>query len=72
MGKKTGPKWKREVVQDHKFDFVDVQEFHDSSCVMRMRYILLFLVVLKSVLVYAADVWTAGMYLTPSRNKPNY
>ncbi|KAI9289732.1 hypothetical protein BC943DRAFT_271906, partial [Umbelopsis sp. AD052] len=46
-------------VQDHKFDYVDVDEFHDSSCLTRTKYMLLFLVVLKSVLVYAADMWTA-------------
>ncbi|CAO3668381.1 unnamed protein product [Umbelopsis ramanniana] len=60
MGAQTaGPKWKREKVQDHKFDFVDVDEFHDPSCLTRTKYMLLFLVVLKSVLVYAADMWTA-------------
>ncbi|KAI8575092.1 hypothetical protein K450DRAFT_263315 [Umbelopsis ramanniana AG] len=60
MGAPTaGPKWKREKVQDHKFDYVDVDEFHDPSCLTRTKYMLLFLVVLKSVLVYAADMWTA-------------
>ncbi|KAG6891293.1 hypothetical protein C0992_009485 [Termitomyces sp. T32_za158] len=32
-----GSKWKREVVADHKFDFVDTREFTDNGFVMRMK-----------------------------------
>ncbi|PFH51417.1 hypothetical protein AMATHDRAFT_175341, partial [Amanita thiersii Skay4041] len=55
----SGPKWKREEVPDHKFDFVDTREFTDNGFVMRMRYLWLYLVVLKSFLVYVSDVFTA-------------
>ncbi|OZJ02471.1 hypothetical protein BZG36_05133, partial [Bifiguratus adelaidae] len=59
----NGPTWKREQIQDHKFDFVDVEEFHDSSLWMNFRYMFVFLVVLKAILVYMADLWTAGYLL---------
>jgi len=54
-----GPQWKREVVPDHKFDFVDTREFTDKGFVMRMKYVWLYLVVLKSFLVYVSDIFSA-------------
>ncbi|CAG8598602.1 16351_t:CDS:2 [Acaulospora morrowiae] len=56
-------KWKRENVPDHKFDFVDVREFERPDCLYRMRYSWVFFTVLKSVLVYVADLWTASALL---------
>jgi hypothetical protein len=52
-------KWKREVVQDHKFDFVDVESFRDNSPILRIKYALLFVLVLKAILIYSLDVGTA-------------
>ncbi|CEI97169.1 hypothetical protein RMCBS344292_11306 [Rhizopus microsporus] len=31
--KARGPKWKRELVSDHKFDFIDIDEFYNTSCI---------------------------------------
>ncbi|CAG8441903.1 2518_t:CDS:2 [Ambispora gerdemannii] len=60
-------KWKlerdREQVQDHKFEFVDVNEFKQRNCLRKLKYSFVFGVVLKSVLVYIADLWTAGILL---------
>ncbi|KAI7897966.1 uncharacterized protein BX663DRAFT_526612 [Cokeromyces recurvatus] len=58
-GNGKGPKWKREVVKDHKFDFVDINEFYDPSCTARTSYIYMFFLILKGFLVYVADLWTA-------------
>jgi hypothetical protein len=55
----SGPKWKREVVPDHKFDFVDTREFTDNGFVMRMKYLWLYVIVLKSFLVYISDIFSA-------------
>lgn len=55
----SGAKWKREEVPDHKFDFVDTREFTDNGFVMRMKYLFLYAVVLKSFLVYMSDIFTA-------------
>ncbi|KAF8639946.1 hypothetical protein AX17_001196 [Amanita inopinata Kibby_2008] len=62
----SGAKWKREEVPDHKFDFVDTREFTDNGFVMRMKYLWLYAVVLKSFLVYVSDVFTAVTMLSTS------
>jgi len=59
-----GGSWKREVVPDHKFDFIDTREFHSKSFGIRMRYLWLYLLVVKSFLVYVSDVYTAVIMLT--------
>jgi len=59
-----GPAWKREVVPDHKFDFVDTREFTDNGFLMRMKYLWVYLVVLKSFLVYVSDIFSATTMLT--------
>ncbi|KAI7872343.1 hypothetical protein BDF14DRAFT_1752371 [Spinellus fusiger] len=56
---RNGPKWKREVVQEHKFEYVDIDEFYDPSCLTRLNYSFVYLAILKSFLVYIADLWTA-------------
>lgn len=60
----NGPKWKREVVQDHKFDFVDVREFHSKAIGLRFRYVWLYVLVIKSFLVYVSDLFTAVTMLS--------
>ncbi|OXG14400.1 vacuolar protein [Cryptococcus neoformans Tu259-1] len=51
--------WKREVVPDHKFDFINVKEFHKGDIWTRIKYILRYVFLLKSVAVYALDIFTA-------------
>ncbi|KAH9179908.1 hypothetical protein EDB89DRAFT_1841466 [Lactarius sanguifluus] len=59
-----GPAWKREIVPDHKFDFVDTREFIDNGFGMRMKYLWVYILVLKSFLVYVSDIFTAVTMLT--------
>lgn len=59
-----GTKWKREVVADHKFDFIDTREFTDNGFVMRMKYLWLYIIVLKSFLVYILDIFSAVTMLS--------
>ncbi|KAI0375753.1 hypothetical protein BV20DRAFT_932901 [Pilatotrama ljubarskyi] len=59
-----GANWKREVVPDHKFDFIDTREFRDNGCGMRMKYLWLYIGVLISFLVYVSDIFTAVTMLT--------
>ncbi|RUS14598.1 hypothetical protein BC937DRAFT_93575 [Endogone sp. FLAS-F59071] len=61
--KSKAPKWQREQVPDHKFDLIDMDEFYDPSCMSRMTYMSVFLVVVKSFALYIADLWTAGIIL---------
>ncbi|CAO1638837.1 unnamed protein product [Sympodiomycopsis kandeliae] len=51
--------WKREEVPDHKFDFIDVRDYHNNGWWTRTRYGLLFALVIKSFAVYIADIYTA-------------
>ncbi|KAF8165455.1 hypothetical protein B0H34DRAFT_762657 [Crassisporium funariophilum] len=60
----SGAKWKREVVPDHKFDFVDTREFTDNGFMMRMKYLWVYIIVLKSFLVYISDIFSAITMLT--------
>ncbi|CEP19849.1 hypothetical protein [Parasitella parasitica] len=69
--KNKGPKWKREIVKDHKFDFVDIDEFYDPSCPMRTSYVFMFVLMLKGFLVYVADLWTAVSLLVIGNSSIN-
>jgi len=59
-----GPAWKREIVPDHKFDFIDTREFTDNGFGMRMKYLWVYIIVLKSFLVYVSDIFSAVTMLT--------
>ncbi|KAI8147719.1 hypothetical protein BJV82DRAFT_593105 [Fennellomyces sp. T-0311] len=63
LKKQKGPKWKRELVPDHKFDYIDVEEFRTHSCYVAFRYMFLYLAIIISILTYVADLWTAGILL---------
>ncbi|WWC68181.1 uncharacterized protein I206_102104 [Kwoniella pini CBS 10737] len=52
--------WKREVVPDHKFDFVNVREFHKTDIWTRIKYIFKYVFLLKSIAVYGLDIFTAS------------
>ncbi|WVQ98312.1 hypothetical protein IAU59_005435 [Kwoniella sp. CBS 9459] len=51
--------WKREVVPDHKFDFINIREFHKTDAWTRIKYIFKYVFFLKSVAVYGFDIFTA-------------
>lgn len=49
--------WKRQKVQDHKFDFIDVEDYVDNSPWRKFKYSLVFAIVIKGILIYCADLW---------------
>ncbi|KAF9095685.1 hypothetical protein BGX29_003466 [Mortierella sp. GBA35] len=51
--------WKRQKVEDHKFDFIDVEDYVDNSLWRKFKYSLVFAIVIKGILIYCADLWTA-------------
>ncbi|KAF9279389.1 hypothetical protein BGZ68_007956 [Mortierella alpina] len=51
--------WRRQKVQDHKFDFIDVEDYVDDSPWRKFKYSLVFAIVIKGILIYCADLWTA-------------
>jgi hypothetical protein len=62
--------WKREVVPDHKFDFIDTRDYHDNSFGTRIKYFWLYILILKTFLVYVADIYT-GVTMASSDNWSN-
>ncbi|KAJ3031151.1 UNVERIFIED_CONTAM: hypothetical protein HDU68_006282 [Siphonaria sp. JEL0065] len=48
--------WKREEIPDHKFDYLDVDEFIDDNWLRKLQYSFIFFLTVKSVLVYTADI----------------
>ncbi|ORX98150.1 hypothetical protein K493DRAFT_214713 [Basidiobolus meristosporus CBS 931.73] len=56
-------KWKREVINDHKFDFVDVDEFYEDHFATKFKYCFIFLFTIKSILIYVLDIYTAVMLI---------
>ncbi|KAF8962169.1 hypothetical protein BGZ46_001214 [Entomortierella lignicola] len=61
-----GAHWKREKVQDHKFDFINVDDFVDNSCWRQFRYMLVFVAIMRGILVYCSDIFTAVNLLANS------
>lgn len=55
--------WKREVVQDYKWEYVDVKEFHDTSLGTRFKYCFVYLFLLKNIVIYGLDIFTASTML---------
>ncbi|ORY30221.1 hypothetical protein BCR39DRAFT_466825 [Naematelia encephala] len=51
--------WKREVVQDHKFDFINVSEFHRTDILTRLKYVWKYILILKAFAVMGLDIFTA-------------
>jgi hypothetical protein len=56
LPKQLAMSWKREQIPDHKFDFVDENDFLDNSCGRQISYMGVFLYTLKDILVYMADL----------------
>ncbi|KAF9900003.1 hypothetical protein BX616_002744 [Lobosporangium transversale] len=63
-----GAQWKREVVQDHKFDFINVDDFVDNSCWRQFTYLLVFAAIIRGILVYCSDIFTAANLLANSND----
>ncbi|KAG0340379.1 hypothetical protein BG000_000070 [Podila horticola] len=51
--------WRRQKVEDHNFDFIDVEDYIDNSAWRKFKYSLVFAIVVKGILIYCADLWTA-------------
>ncbi|GAA5956816.1 hypothetical protein JCM21900_004349 [Sporobolomyces salmonicolor] len=63
----SSAQWKRENVPDHKFDFIDVSQFHSSGCGTRLQYGWLWALFIKSIAVYVADIYTLVALLASNR-----
>ena len=59
-----GPKWKREVIQDHKFDFIDVKSFTQHSALLWAGYLWVYIEMVKGLAVYVFDTQTGNPLLS--------
>ncbi|KAF9122900.1 hypothetical protein BGW39_009412 [Mortierella sp. 14UC] len=51
------PKWKTEIVPSHKFELINIADFHSNSIWTRLRYMWVWTMFFKTVLVLCGDVW---------------
>ncbi|KAJ3160765.1 hypothetical protein HK101_000873 [Irineochytrium annulatum] len=49
-------KWKREDIADHKFDYIDVDDFIEDSWGRKFTYSFVFILTIKSFVSYLTDV----------------
>ena len=50
------------MIPAHRFDYIDIDEYASNLIVAKISYSGIFILTLKSVLVYMADI---GMYTCP-------
>ncbi|KAJ3377062.1 hypothetical protein HDU92_008675, partial [Lobulomyces angularis] len=56
--------WKREEIADHKFDYIDVDDFVSESFTRKFQYSWVFIRTIKSILVYMADIGILVIMIT--------
>jgi hypothetical protein len=57
------PKWKTEIVPSHKFEFINLADFHSNSISARLRYMWVWTMFFKTILVLCGDVWTCTILI---------
>ncbi|KAF9217250.1 hypothetical protein BGZ59_005587 [Podila verticillata] len=57
------PKWKTEQVPSHKFEFINIADFHNKSPWARLRYTWVWVMFLKAILVFCGDIWTCTILI---------
>ncbi|KAF9329788.1 hypothetical protein BGZ91_000397 [Linnemannia elongata] len=57
------PKWKTEIVPSHKFEFINIADFHSNSPWTRIRYMWVWIMFFKAILVLCGDVWTCTILI---------
>ncbi|KAG0289355.1 hypothetical protein BGZ96_007080 [Linnemannia gamsii] len=57
------PKWKTEIVPSHKFEFINIADFHSNSPWTRLRYMWVWTMFFKAILVLCGDVWTCTILI---------
>ncbi|ORX54296.1 hypothetical protein BCR36DRAFT_348435 [Piromyces finnis] len=49
--------WKREEILDHSFSLINVNDYTDRSTLMHIKYLWIFFVVFRTILVYLFDLY---------------
>lgn len=67
MGCCDGNSWKREEKADHRFDFIEIKDFHTSSFGCRMAHMMVWFSTFRSFAILGLDIYTAvGLLLLKS------
>lgn len=59
MGCCNGSSWKREEKKDHRFDYLEIHDFHSNSFSCRVGYFYVFIAAFRSFAVLGLDIYTA-------------
>ena len=57
------PKWHHEDIPDHKFDYINIKDFRHQSFTTWVSYAWNFVVIAKTIAIYAFDIQTAVFLL---------
>ncbi|KAG0345087.1 hypothetical protein BG004_003969 [Podila humilis] len=57
------PKWRTEQVPSHKFEFINFADFHNSSPWACLRYLWVWIMFFKAILVLCGDIWTCTILI---------
>ncbi|OUM64128.1 hypothetical protein PIROE2DRAFT_42874, partial [Piromyces sp. E2] len=49
--------WKREEILDHSFSLINVNDYVNNSTMMRIKYLWIFFVVFRIIMVYMFDIY---------------
>jgi len=49
--------WKREEILDHSFSLINVNDYVNNSTIMRIKYLWIFFVVFRIIMVYLFDIY---------------
>jgi len=50
-------RWKREEILDHSFSLINVNDYLNKSLTMRVKYLWIYFLVFKTVMVYMSDLY---------------
>ena len=67
MGCCNGNSWKREEKTDHRFDFIEIKDFHTNSFGCRIAHMFVWFSTFRSFAILGLDIYTAvGLLLLKS------
>ena len=49
-------KWKQEFIVEHKFDYINMEEYRMNSLMLWLKYASIYVIVLRNFLIYVADL----------------
>ncbi|KAJ9056537.1 Potassium transporter [Entomophthora muscae] len=57
-------RWQEQSILDHKFDFVDIDQFVQNGLCARISYAIPFVMTIRTCLIFFSDIWTTFNFIT--------